>query len=54
MHQKGSTSVVRDGPLCLENKWKFRDWVGVEGTVDASMLIELCSSNNNSVINSEH
>ena len=30
-HQKGTTCVVRGGPLHRENKKRFRDWVGVEG-----------------------
>ena len=31
LHQKGTTSVVRGGPLHCENKKRFRDRVGDEG-----------------------
>ena len=34
--QKGSTSVIRDGPLYVGNKKRFRNWVGV----DACLLKE--------------
>ena len=38
MHQKGTTSVVRGGPLFRENKKSFRDWVAESKvSVDAGL-----------------
>ena len=31
LHQKGTISEVRGGPLYRENKKRFKDWVGVDG-----------------------